>query len=44
MTEEDIKYRQGRSKKQADNNEKLAFISFIAAVVTFVIAIIIVQR
>ena len=27
MTKEDIEFRQGRSKRQADNNEKLAFIS-----------------
>ena len=40
MTEEDIKYRQGRSKKQADNNEKLAFISLIGALVTLLLAII----
>jgi len=29
MTEDDIKYRQGRSKRQADNNEKLMFVSSI---------------
>ena len=29
MTKEDIEFRQGRSKRQADNNEKLAFISTI---------------
>ena len=29
MTENDIKYRQGRSKKQVDNNEKIMFISSI---------------
>lgn len=29
MTEDDVKYRQGRSKRQADNNEKLMFISSI---------------
>ncbi len=27
MTEEDKEYRQGRSKRQTENNEKLAFIS-----------------
>ena len=27
MTEEDKKYRQGRSKRQTENNENLAFIS-----------------
>ena len=40
MTNEDIEYRQGRSKKQADNNEKLALISFIGAIITLFIAII----
>tara|TARA_B100000902_G_C27152106_1_gene834289 strand:+ start:191 stop:334 length:144 start_codon:yes stop_codon:yes gene_type:complete len=30
MTENDIKYRQGRSKKQQENNEKLMFISSIS--------------
>ena len=29
MTEDDVKYRQGRSKRQADNNEKLMFVSSI---------------
>ena len=29
MTENDIKYRQGRSKRQQDNNEKLMFVSSI---------------
>jgi hypothetical protein len=29
MTENDIKYRQGRSKKQVENNEKIMFISSI---------------
>ena len=29
MTKDDIKYRQGRSKRQADNNEKLMFVSSI---------------
>ena len=38
MTEEDIKYRQGRSEKQASNNEKLAFISLIGALVTLLLA------
>ena len=33
MTENDIKYRQGRSKKQADTNEKLMFISCIGLAV-----------
>jgi hypothetical protein len=27
MTEEDIKFRQGRSKRQTEKNEKMAFIS-----------------
>lgn len=27
MTEEDIEYRQGRSKKQVESSEKLSFIS-----------------
>ena len=26
MTEEDFKYRQGRSKRQADNNEKIMIV------------------
>tara|TARA_B100000902_G_C27247631_1_gene883471 strand:+ start:170 stop:313 length:144 start_codon:yes stop_codon:yes gene_type:complete len=40
MTENDMKYRQGRSKKQADNNEKIMFISCIGlAVVLFGIII-----
>ena len=34
MTEEDFKYRQGRSKKQADNNEKIMFISCMGLLVT----------
>jgi len=29
MTENDIKYRQGRSKKQTENNEKIMFIASI---------------
>ena len=29
MTNDDIKYRQGRSKRQVDNNEKLMFVSSI---------------
>jgi len=29
MTENDIKYRQGRSKKQVENNEKIMFIALI---------------
>ena len=33
MTEHDIKYRQGRSKRQADNNEKLMFVSSIGLAV-----------
>ena len=33
MTEDDIKYRQGRSKRQADNNEKLMFVSSIGLAV-----------
>lgn len=33
MTNDDIKYRQGRSKKQADNNEKIMFISCIGLAV-----------
>lgn len=33
MTENDIKYRQGRSKRQADNNEKLMFVSSIGLAV-----------
>ena len=28
-TEDDIKYRQGRSKKQVENNEKIMFIALI---------------
>ena len=27
MTENDIKYRQGRSKKQVENNEKIMFVA-----------------
>ena len=34
MTEEDFKYRQGRSKKQADNNEKIMIISCMGLLVT----------
>ena len=34
MTEEDFKYRQGRSKKPADNNEKIMLISCIGLLVT----------
>ena len=34
MTEEDFKYRQGRSKKQADNNEKIMLISCLGLLVT----------
>ena len=34
MTEEDIKYRQGRSKRQADNNEKIMFISCLGLLIT----------
>ena len=33
MTEEDFKYRQGRSKKQADNNEKIMLISCLGLLV-----------
>lgn len=33
MTKDDIKYRQGRSKRQADNNEKLMFVSSIGLAV-----------
>ena len=33
MTENDIKYRQGRSKKQVENNEKIMFISSIGLAV-----------
>jgi hypothetical protein len=29
MTENDIKYRQGRSRKQEENNEKLMFTSCV---------------
>ena len=34
MTEEDIKYRQGRSKKQADDHAKAAMISVIGMIIT----------
>ena len=34
MTENDMKYRQGRSKRQADNNEKLMFVSSIGLLIT----------
>ena len=34
MTENDIKYRQGRSKKQVENNEKLMFVSSIGLLIT----------
>ena len=34
MTEEDFKYRQGRSKRQADNNEKIMFISCLGLLIT----------
>ena len=40
MTENDIKYRQGRSKKQADNNEKKIFISCIGLAVVILVIII----
>lgn len=40
MTENDKKFRQGRSKKQADNNEKIMFVSCIGlAIVLFGIII-----
>ena len=29
VTDQDIKYRQGRSKKQVENNEKIMFIALI---------------
>ena len=34
MTEEDFKYRQGRRKRQADNNEKIMFISCLGLLIT----------
>jgi len=40
MTENDIKYRQGRSKKQVENNEKLMFVSSIGLLITIIGAII----
>ena len=40
MTENDIKYRQGRIKKQADNNEKIMFISSIGLAVVILVIII----
>jgi len=33
MTENDMKYRQGRSKKQANSNEKLMFVSCMGLLV-----------
>ena len=38
MTEEDIKYRQGRSRKQAEDTYKLLFISLIGMITVFIIA------
>ncbi len=38
MTEEDIKYRQGRSRKQAQDTYKLLFISLIGMITVFIIA------
>ena len=40
MTENDIKYRQGRSKKQVENNEKIMFISSIGLAVVILVIII----
>ena len=34
MNEEEFNYRQGRSKKQADNNEKIMLISCLGLLVT----------
>lgn len=41
MSEEDIKYRQGRSKKQMEGNYKCAAISFCGVVIMIVGLIII---
>ena len=38
MTEEDIKYRQGRSRKKAEDTYKLLFISLIGMIAVFIIA------
>lgn len=35
MTKEDIKYRQGRSKKQQQSNEMVAYWGFLAIVIVF---------
>lgn len=35
MNKKDVKYRQGRSKKQVENNEKLTFFSLLFFLVTF---------
>ena len=40
MTEDDVKYRQGRSKRQADNNEKLMFVSSIELGIVLLVIII----
>ena len=38
MTEEDIKYRQGRSRKQAEDTYNLLFISLIGMIAVVIIA------
>lgn len=37
MTEEDFKYRQGRSKKQTDSNEKIAAWSVIGLIACLIL-------
>jgi|TARA_B110000459_G_C16188550_1_gene306890 hypothetical protein len=40
MTEEDIQYRQGRSKKQQEGSEKLGFISCMGLLIVLLAIII----
>ena len=40
MTEDDIKYRQGRSKEQLESNEQLMFVASIGLGVTLLVVII----
>ena len=40
MTENDIKYRQGRSKRQVESNERIMFISAICLGTTLLLTII----
>ena len=36
MTENDIKYRQGRSKKQVENNEKVMMLACVGLAITII--------